>query len=816
METRGWCDTLSTLSAPGGGELNKDLVSAPAPAILNSMRFACLSLLLIATFARAERLPDLAVPDALGVNIHFTDPKPGEMKMLADAGFKWVRMDFTWGGTERKAGEFSFDAYDRLLAALELHGIRAVFILDYSNRLYDGGVSPHTDEGRAAMAKWAAAAVAHFKGRGVVWEMWNEPNIAQFWKPRPNADDYAKLALAVAKAIRAASPDELHVGPATSTIDLKFLETCFKAGLLEYWDTVSVHPYRQKDPETANDEYRKLRLLIAKYAPKDKKIPILSGEWGYSSAWASFDEARQAKYLPRQMLTNLYNEIPISIWYDWHDDGQDPKEGEHHFGTVHNPYRKDTKPVYEPKPAYLAMKTLTQQLGGFSYNKRLALESPQDYCLLFSKGDDVRLACWTTGERHAAVLPASRGDFVLVEGASDRTTTASADASGLSVTLTDIVTYVMPKDKNDLLRAAAACDRVPLESTQQGPSELRLSYSFRNPLAVPIAVAVNLQPPVTLDPGRTSTFGVNRFIGRSPIPEPLLIRIDVRSLGSFSQLGHIISSNPLDATLLPHLNENGTTLPLVVVRLTNPSRQPAALKARVTSDKGLYWPEATVDAELPSGVTETYVPFEMGCPGRASYSAAVTLLDEEDRIVLALPKRQYHFVLGTWDAPKSDPKVTADGDRAVKSDQRLTTAPSPKDEEPNPQFIPATCLKLSYSFDPGWKFIQIKPEKDDLKTIPGKPKELSVWIRGDGSRTVLRCRFTDSTGQTFQPTGPTIDFKGWRYVTIPLNGPDVSHWGKGDGQIHYPIKWDTLLLIDNVSREKTAGELYFTGLMLIE
>src|SRR5947209_8256134 len=83
------------------------------------------------------------------------------------------------------------------------------------------------------------ATAHHFKGRGYLWEMWNEPNI-QFWKPRPSADDYAKLALAVGKALRDAEPDEAYIGPATSGIDLKFIETCFKAGCLEYWSAVSV------------------------------------------------------------------------------------------------------------------------------------------------------------------------------------------------------------------------------------------------------------------------------------------------------------------------------------------------------------------------------------------------------------------------------------------------------------------------------------------------------------------------------------------------------------------------------------------------
>jgi hypothetical protein len=50
----------------------------------------------------------------LGVNIHFTDPRPGEMQMIADAGITWVRMDFSWAHTERAKGEYDFSAYERL------------------------------------------------------------------------------------------------------------------------------------------------------------------------------------------------------------------------------------------------------------------------------------------------------------------------------------------------------------------------------------------------------------------------------------------------------------------------------------------------------------------------------------------------------------------------------------------------------------------------------------------------------------------------------------------------------------------------------
>jgi polysaccharide biosynthesis protein PslG len=212
----------------------------------------------------ANYLPGPQVPDGLGVNIHFIDPRPGELEMLAAAGFRWVRMDFSWESSEREKGKYDFSAYDRLLAALEKDHIRAVFILDYANRHYDGGLSPSSDTGRRAMARCAVAAAGHFRGRGILWEMYNEPNIG-FWKPKPDVNQYAKLALEVGRALRAAEPGETYIGPAASTIDFAFLEKCFQAGLLEYWSAVSVHPYRQGGPEAAAAEYARLRKLIERY-----------------------------------------------------------------------------------------------------------------------------------------------------------------------------------------------------------------------------------------------------------------------------------------------------------------------------------------------------------------------------------------------------------------------------------------------------------------------------------------------------------------------------------------------------------------------
>jgi hypothetical protein len=77
-------------------------------------------------------------------------------------------------------------------------------------------------------------------------------------------------------------------------------------------------------------------------------------------------------------------------------------------------------------------------------------------------------------------------------------------------------------------------------------------------------------------------------------------------------------------------------------------------------------------------------------------------------------------------------------------------------------------------------------------------------------------RLTDSTGQTFQPAGPTIDWSGWRWVTMDLSDlRKAGHWGgANDGVVHWPLRWDSPLLLDG-HRRKTKGTIYFAGMMLV-
>ena len=378
-------------------------------------------------FAQTQpsNLPPLVFPDGVGVNIHFVngasmwsnrsnieDPSYGPINrymldMIAAAGFKFIRMDMYWQDIETTKGVYDWTPYDTLVSELDQRGIRALFILDYNDTLYANSTfSAVVDSADiAAYSDFAAAAVKHFAGHHFVWEIWNEPNNTINWEPSHNAVQYAAMVASASKAMRNADPTATIVAPAMAGIQLNVLDTLFQAGILNYVNGVSLHPYRDNPPppripETVGPDFANVRALISKYEPAGDTIPIVSSEWGYSTCSPSLggvSRQTQADYFARMQLFNLYSGAPLSIWYDWMNDGLIDKIGRHR-GVVDY--------YLNPKPAYITVTVLTRELPGYRVVERYNDGDTSDVILVMENaGDTVKVAAWTTGAAHQLNFP---------------------------------------------------------------------------------------------------------------------------------------------------------------------------------------------------------------------------------------------------------------------------------------------------------------------------------------------------------------------------------------------------------------------------
>jgi hypothetical protein len=268
------------------------------------------------------------------------------------------------------------------------HGQTPIIILGSDNQN-----PPRTPEAWQSFAAGSAALASYFAGlspRGrIVFEIWNEPNGEHFWH-HPNAGEYAGLAVTTARALR---PYPFAVvAPAVGNVDpdhnLPFLLDVFRAqpDLANQIDAVSVHGYDptgRASPEARLPRFLRVMQLTGK--------PLLMSEWGWPSlGGAALPADRVAAYSARMLLLNLSVGVVMSVLYTWRDDSAtDPNDS---YGLE----RSDRT----ARKALFAVKGVIDNLAGFQFLHRARTANAEDIVLVFGRGDEQKVAYWTTGEPH--------------------------------------------------------------------------------------------------------------------------------------------------------------------------------------------------------------------------------------------------------------------------------------------------------------------------------------------------------------------------------------------------------------------------------
>lgn len=376
---------------------------------------------LLATEGREALLDTSSVPDNFGVQLHverYNEPELDQtITYLKIAGINWIRADLVWSTVEKKRGDFDFSFYDSVIRKLRAAKIKMLLEVDFWNPLYDDNKSPVSLEGRAAFARFAAAAAQRYSANDVVWEIYNEPNLDVFWRPKSDVAQYLAMAADVTKAIRVAAPDAAIVGPALSgpypaarsdSAPYQFLKQVLASDVAREWDAITVHPYRSNgtNPESVTAELEHIRNLMPAY-----QVPLLASEWGYSTWLRGASESTQAAYAVRTLLWGIVEKMPFSIWYDWQDDGPTPLDREYRFGLVRSGSLSGKSRADIAKPAFDALETATRLLRGYHLDQLL----PAGEAVVvsrFSNGTDYRYVVWSKDdEPHMVSLNLDGADW---------------------------------------------------------------------------------------------------------------------------------------------------------------------------------------------------------------------------------------------------------------------------------------------------------------------------------------------------------------------------------------------------------------------
>ncbi len=398
------------------------------------------------TAARAQAvpaLPMLPIPQNIGVNIHFhaDGQLSTQIAALQQLGIGWVRRDLYWKEIETSKGVYNFSGYDTLINALHNAGLRIVMVLDYNNSLYDNGNSPQSEQGRAAFAHFAVSAAQRYSGKVTVWEIYNEPNNT-FWTPAPNATQYIALANETTAAIHSVLPVAIVVGPALagpllhdpmSPKSYGYLNQVLASSTAVHgWSAITVHPYRSPSqaPETVVTNLNTVRGLMTRNGIDPAKVPLIAGEWGYSTFSHGVDEQTQAAYAVRSFLLAGMENMPYTIWYDWQDDGADSTNNEHRFGLLrHGTPGTGTPGSNAIKPSFTAVQQFISLLRGYNFGTLLENDTIMVAC--YAKGSQYAYVVWTTDDvPHTAsiTLPAGQWNEHQILGATTNRTAVAGQS----------------------------------------------------------------------------------------------------------------------------------------------------------------------------------------------------------------------------------------------------------------------------------------------------------------------------------------------------------------------------------------------------
>lgn len=256
------------------------------------------------------------------------DPEKAYDK-VAQLGVKWIRIQSGWARTETEKGVYHWEWLDSIVENLLRRGLQPWICLCYGNGLYDAaaakifgavGCPPiHTEEQREAWMNYVSALTERYRRKVQWYEVWNEPDGSWCWKHGVSGTEYGEFIKATAAAVRIGDPDAKVIGGSTCLEGLGWINDVLATGAGKVMDALTYHAY-STDETGVFERVDALRRICRAYNPA---IRLIQGETGAQSRsdgqgalhGAAWTPERQAKFLARHMISDLFQDILFASYF---------------------------------------------------------------------------------------------------------------------------------------------------------------------------------------------------------------------------------------------------------------------------------------------------------------------------------------------------------------------------------------------------------------------------------------------------------------------------------------------------------------------